>query len=438
MRPPWKAIGATLLAGWVATVPAGPAAAQAAPPPADAQAPAPPAGQPAPAPGAAPGTATGTSPAPAPARPAPSGPAAVRVRDLVRVEGLHANQLVGLGLVVGLDGTGDGRSGSAHLQMIANMLEHFGVSVDAHSLRPRNVAAVVVTATLPALARPGDRLDVTVSSLGDARSLAGGVLLQTPLQGADGEVYAVAQGSLVVGLPAQVRGGGARPAATVATVPGGAIVERAVEAELLQDGTLRLVLNRPDFSMAARVVDAINRALGEPAAFSQDGAVVTVRPPRAFQGNPVGLLAAIEDLTVVPVSPGRVVISERTGTVVIGNEVRIAPVAVAHGGLRVRVGEPAEGAGAAPTELQGSTGLPATGGLPAGSPAAPGPSGALWPPLAPAAGPQQGHVAVLQATASVGELVDALNALGATPRDIVTILQAIQAAGALYGQLEVL
>ena len=438
MRAPWKAIGATLLAGWVVAIPAGPAAAQVAPPPGDAQAPATPAGQPAPAPGAPPGAAPGASPAPVPAPPALSGPAAVRVRDLVRVEGLHANQLVGLGLVVGLDGTGDGRSGSAHVQMVANMLEHFGVSVDAQSLRPRNVAAVVVTATLPALARPGDRLDVTVSSLGDARSLAGGVLLQTPLQGADGEVYAVAQGSLVVGLPAQARPGGVRPSATVATVPGGAIVERAVEAELLQDGTLRLVLNRPDFSMAARVVEAINRALGEPAAFSQDGAVVTVRPPRAFQGNPVGLLAAIENLTVVPVSPGRVVISERTGTVVIGHEVRIAPVAVAHGGLRVRVGEPAEVPGAAAAELQGPPGLPAPGGPPGALAGASGSTGVLWPPLGSAGGPPQGHVAVLQATASVGELVDALNALGATPRDIVTILQAIQAAGALYGQLEVL
>lgn len=359
------------------------------------------------------------------------------MRDLVRVEGLQANQLVGLGLVVGLNGTGDGRSGSAHLQMIANMLEHFGVSVDPRSLRPRNVAAVMVTATLPPLARPGDRLDVTVSSLGDARSLVGGVLLQTPLQGADGEVYAVAQGSLVVGLPAGGRPAAAKTSLTVAMVPGGAIVERAVEASLLQEGTLRLVLNRPDFSMAARIVEAINRALGEPAAFSRDGAVVTVRPPAAYAGNPVGLLAAIENLTVVPVSPGRVVVSERTGTVVIGHEVRIAPVAVAHGGLRVRVGVPAAAAGGA--QVPGSAG-PATAGQPPEGVAASGLAGGLLGPglLGRGADAGQGQVAMLQATASVGELVDALNALGATPRDIVVILQAIQAAGALYGQLEVL
>ena len=432
----WKAIGAILLAGWAVALASGPAPAQLAPPPGDGQAPAVPADQPALPPPEQPGPAPPAplAPAPPPQPVARSGPAAVRVRDLVRVEGLHANQLVGLGLVVGLDGTGDGRSGSAHLQMIANMLGHFGVAVDAQSLRPRNVAAVMVTATLPALARPGDRLDVTVSSLGDARSLAGGVLLQTPLQGADGEVYAVAQGSLVVGLPAQGRPGGTRPSATVATVPGGAIVERALEANLLQEGILRLVLNRPDFSMAARIVEAINQALGEPAAFSRDGAVVTVRPPRAFQANPVGLLAAIENLTVVPVSPGRVVVSERTGTVVIGHEVRIAPVAVAHGGLRVRVGAPAGMAAAAGQEPQGAPGLLA----PWDSPGAASSSGMLWPPSGSSAGSQQGQVAVLQATASVGELVDALNALGATPRDIVTILQAIQAAGALYGQLEVL
>ncbi|HEY8487247.1 MAG TPA: flagellar basal body P-ring protein FlgI [Limnochordales bacterium] len=346
------------------------------------------------------------APAPGAVPPADSpvwrGPAAVRVKDLVRVEGLHPNQLVGLGLVVGLDGTGDGR-GSPHLQMISNMLEHFGVSIDPQLLRPRNAAAVVVTATLPPLARPGDRLDVTVSSLGDARSLSGGVLLQTPLQGPDGNVYAVAQGSLVVGAGSGRRAGGAsRPHTTVAAVPGGAVVERAAQAELLQEGSLRLVLLRPDFSMAARVVQAVNAALGGEFAFSQDGAVITVRAPADYQGDPVRLLAAIEGLAVAPVSPGRVVVSERTGTVVVGHEVRIAPVAVAHGGVRLRIGQE---------------------GSPAGQ--------------VPGAG-AEGSVAVLHATASVGELVEALNAVGATPRDIVAILQAIQAAGALYGQLEVL
>ena len=371
-----------------------------------------------------------------------AGPAAVRVRDLVRVEGLHANQLVGLGLVVGLDGTGDGRSGSGHLQMIANMLGHFGLAVDAQSLRPRNAAAVMVTAVLPPLARPGDRLDVTVSSLGDARSLAGGVLLQTPLQGADGAVYAVAQGSLVLGLPSQRRFGAARPTATVGMVPGGAIVERGVQAELLQEGTLRLALHRPDFSMAARIVEAINTALGGPAAYSEDGAVVVVRPPPALQGDPVSLLATIESLTVVPVSPGRVVVSERTGTVVVGHEVRIAPVAVAHGGLRVRVGgAPPGGTGFGLPLLPSPPPAVPEQDLPEGAAAEaagelPGLSGFGWPPASPP--PADGHMAVLQATASVGELVEALNTLGATPRDIVTVLQAIQAAGALYGQLEVL
>lgn len=346
----------------------------------------------------------GTAPGAVPPADSPvwRGPAAVRVKDLVRVEGLHPNQLVGLGLVVGLDGTGDGR-GSPHLQMISNMLENFGVSIDPQLLRPRNAAAVVVTATLPPLARPGDRLDVTVSSLGDARSLSGGVLLQTPLQGPDGNVYAVAQGSLVVGAGSGRRTGGAsKPHTTVASVPGGAVVERAAQAELLQEGTLRLVLVRPDFSLAARVVQAVNAALGGDFAFSQDGAVITVRAPADYQADPVRLLAAIEGLAVAPVSPGRVVVSERTGTVVVGHEVRIAPVAVAHGGVRLRIGQEV-------------------------SPAA----------QAPGAGPE-GSVAVLHATASVGELVEALNAIGATPRDIVAILQAIQAAGALYGQLEVL
>ncbi|HEY8498182.1 MAG TPA: flagellar basal body P-ring protein FlgI, partial [Limnochordales bacterium] len=213
------------------------------------------------------------------AAPAPeAGGPVVRIADLARLEGLRPNQLVGLGLVVGLEGTGDSRGAS--VQMVANMLRNFGLTVEPDQLRARNVAAVMVTALLPSLARPGDRVDVTVSSMGDARSLAGGVLLQTPLQGADGQVYAVAQGPLVVGGSTARTVLAPRVHPTVATVPGGAIVERAVPAEVAQQGTVRLVLYQPDFTTAARMVEAINRELGEPLAFTEDGAVVTVRLPR--------------------------------------------------------------------------------------------------------------------------------------------------------------
>ena len=345
------------------------------------------------------------------AAPAPeAGGPVVRIADLARLEGLRPNQLVGLGLVVGLEGTGDSRGAS--VQMVANMLRNFGLTVEPDQLRARNVAAVMVTALLPSLARPGDRVDVTVSSMGDARSLAGGVLLQTPLQGADGQVYAVAQGPLVVGGSTARTVLAPRVHPTVATVPGGAIVERAVPAEVAQQGTVRLVLYQPDFTTAARMVEAINRELGEPLAFTEDGAVVTVRLPRAYQQDPALLVARLEQLTVTPSAPARVVINERTGTVVLGQQVRIAPVAVAHAGIRVQVGSPAS------------------------SPAA-GADGGL--PLLPGVTPEpSGHAAVFQAGASVGELVDALNAAGLAPRDVIAILEAIRAAGALYAELEVL
>ena len=341
------------------------------------------------------------------ATPVPS--MAVRIGDLARLEGLRPNQLVGLGLVVGLEGTGDSRGVS--VQMVANMLRNFGLAVEPSQLRPRNVAAVMVTALLPALARPGDRVDVTVSSLGDARSLAGGVLLQTPLQGVDGEVYAVAQGPLVVGGSTARTLTGQRVHPTVASIPAGAIVERAVPAAVAQEGMVRLVLYQPDFTTAARVVEAINHELGEPLASTQDGAVVTVRLPEAYRNDPALLVARLQQLTVTPSTPARVVINERTGTVVLGQHVRIAPVAVAHGTIRVQVGAPAAGAGGG-----GVDGLPS-----------PGSSTAVT-----------GHLTQLEATASVGELVEALNAAGIAPRDIIAILEAIRAAGALYAELEVL
>lgn len=318
----------------------------------------------------------------------------VRIKELVEVEGVRPNQLVGLGLVVGLNGTGDSQRNEANVRMVANMLERFGLRVEPRDLILRNVAAVTVTAELSPFARPGSTIDVTVASFGDARSLAGGLLLQTPLLGADGQVYAVAQGSLTLG-----GGTSSRYARTssvhplVAVLPGGAYVERAVPGAVLPS-ELRLLLRRPDFITASRIVAAIEEAYGPGTAVAEDSGSIRLIPPDALAQRAVDFLADVLELTVVPDSGGRVVVDERTGTVVIGHRVRISPVAVAHRGVQVEVGRSARRAnpGEAVHLLDGGT---------------------------------------------VDELVAALNAAGAGPDDLVAILRAVAEAGALHGQLEV-
>lgn len=323
----------------------------------------------------------------------------VRIKDITRVQGVRDNQLVGLGLVVGLDGTGDGTSSQANIQMVTNMLQQFGIFLNSDYLRFRNVAAVMVTANLPAFSRPGARIDVTVSSIGDARSLQGGVLLQTPLQGADGQVYAVAQGALVVGGQSAPMGYTQRTSALTALVPGGAIVERDVPVTFVEENIITLLLNNADFSTASRVAESINQAIGAGTAKAIDQGAVQVAIPAASADNPVDFLAAIEELPVAPDAPARVVVNERTGTVIIGASVRIVPVAVTHGTLAVRIGVENT-----PTFGKGITGDQTT----------------------------------MLGGSSVEDVVKALNALGATPKDIISLLQAIKAAGALYAELVVI
>lgn len=345
----------------------------------------------------------------------------VRVKDIARFEGVRDNQLFGMGLVIGLEGTGDGRGSQANVQMVANMLERFGITVDREALRLRNVAAVMVTADLPAFVRPGDRIDVTVSSFGDARSLQGGFLLQTPLEAADGRVYAVAQGPVSIG-GFNVRAGGSevqRNHTAVGIVPGGAIVERSVPAEVLQGDRLTLILHEPDFTTAARVAEAINRVFTPDTARALDRSAIEVRVPSIFMSQPVEFMALVEEIEVTPDAPARVVINERTGTIVMGHRARIATVAVAHGGLTVRVETepqfgflpPAEEGGAPTPVVVETTRIDVQEG---------------------------GDVVLIQGGASVEDVVQALNAIGASPRDIIAVLQAIKAAGALYGELEVL
>ncbi len=352
---------------------------------------------------------------------APRPAQAARIKDVAQFEGARINQLVGYGIVVGLDGTGDTWQTTFTEQSLAAMLSRMGVRIDPHQLRLRNVAAVMVTANLPPFARPGTRIDVSVSSIGDARSLEGGVLLVTPLRGVDGKTYAVAQGAIQVGgYEARGRTGSRRRKnhLNVGRVPRGATVERALDVDLVSDGKLRLHLLEPDLTTATAIAKAIDEALGnDDAARVENAGSVVVAVPADAAKDPMGFAARIEAIEVQPDAPARVVINERTGTVVLGEHVRIAPVAVAHGGLTVEVTERISVS--QPGALSGGS----TVAVPQSSVRAKEAGGALH---------------MVQGGATLADLVRALNALGATPRDLVEILQAIAAAGALQARLEVL
>jgi flagellar P-ring protein precursor FlgI len=339
----------------------------------------------------------------------------VRVKDIARVQGVRDNQLYGLGLVIGLNGTGDSSSALANVQMVANMLERFGITVSPDDLRLRNVAAVMVTAAIPASVRVGDAIDVTVSSIGDARSLQGGFLLQTPLQAANGEIYAAAQGPLSIG-GFVVRGGSSsvqQNHTTVARVPNGAIVEQEIPHSHSYGDEVQLVLNEPDFSTAARLVETINQVFAENIAKAYDQSTVGVKIPAEYADNTVGMIALLEELPIRPDTKARVVINERTGTVVMGADVRIATVAVSHGNLNVRV--EADLQISQPPGFVGDTVVGVDYNIDVNEP--------------------EGGLMLLSGGSSVEDLVNALNAIGANPRDIIAILQAIKAAGALYGDL---
>lgn len=356
----------------------------------------------------------------------------VRIKDIARLQGVRDNQLVGLGLVVGLAGTGDSASSQANIQMLANMLERFQLSISPNDLRSRNVAAVVVTAELPAFARPGDRIDVTVSSIGDARSLQGGLLLLTPLEAGNGEVYAVAQGAISVGgLNAGSGGSSAqRNHTAVGRIPGGAIVEREGPGVIIQNGTITWVLREPDFSTAQRVAKAINDYFTPDTALALDHTAIRVNIPHLFLNDPVLFVSLVEELTVTPDTSARVIINERTGTIVIGHNVRIGTVAIAHGGINVKVTTHreievpiAERNDVAPIPSNDDTAADTI---------------QIRTETRIEVSEDDAEFMVIKSGATVEELVAALNAIGAGPRDIISVLQAIKAAGALYAELEVL
>jgi flagellar P-ring protein precursor FlgI len=344
---------------------------------------------------------------------------AERLRDLTDVAGARDNQLVGFGIVTGLGGTGDDITVPFAQQAVLSMLRRLGIQVDPQQLWLRNVAAVTVTATLPPFAKPGTKIDVTVSSLGNARSLSGGVLVQTILKGADQRAYAVAQGSLIVGgFEAHGATGSAIRSGTPTTgrIPEGALVEREVMTTLTQGGALRLELRTPGFTVASRIVDAVNKKFASSAA-AVDGGAVTVRLPAAYETRVVEFIAALEELEVTPLRPARVVINERTGTIVAGGDVRLAPVAVVHGGLTIVVKE-------TPTASQ---------------PVAPFGQGTTVVTPHTEIETNEGNrtIAYVPAAPTLAEVASALGTLGLSPREMASVLQALRGAGALEAEVVV-
>ena len=346
--------------------------------------------------------------------------ATVRLKELADVQGVRDNQLFGYGLVVGLAGTGDTEQVVFTSQAIASMLGRFGARIDKKDVRVRNVAAVMVTARLPPFARPGARIDVNVSSMGNARSLSGGTLLLTALNGPDGAVYAVSQG------PVQAGGFNASAAGSAVTknqptsgnVPGGGLVEKAAPGEFGK-GPIVFQLKQPDFTTASRVAQAVDKELGsETAARALDSAAIEVKIPEDAQKDAVGFVARLEALQIDADQRARIVVSERTGTVVLGEQVRIRPVAVAHGGLQIAIREKPLVSQPRAFAKGGRTVEKETADIETSE-------------------STNGAVA-LPATTSVQELVKALNMLGAGPRDLIAILEAMRAAGALDADLEVL
>lgn len=313
---------------------------------------------------------------------------AARLKDIASIRGVRENQLIGYGIVVGLKGTGDGKN-EFMSKSVVRMFDKLGIKLDSPEFSSKNVAAVILTGTMPAFGKAGNPIDVTVSAIGDASSLAGGTLLQSPLRAANDQVFAVAQGSVIIG-------GDPKDAhLTSGRIPNGAIIERDMTADFATRKMYRLTLINPDFTTAARSVLTINKELGGHYASAKDAGTIDIITPFAYENRGVELLATIEAIDINPDMKARVVVNEKTGTIVIGDKVKISKVAISHGSLAVKVGDGKKGSA-------------------------------------------DEKVAVLESGVSVGDLVQALNKLGVSPKDLITILQSIKAAGALHGELEVL
>ncbi len=332
--------------------------------------------------------------------------AQVRVKDISRMSGNREYQVLGYGLVTGLDSTGD--KSAMSIEMIRGMLQNMGMELNSSQIQTRNVAAVIVTGMLPSFGRAGEALDVTVSSIGDAKSLQGGVLLPTLLKGGDGQVYAVAQGQISIGgfEGGQAGGGAARSGQknhlTVGFVPGGAIMERGIDERFARSGRFNIMLQEKDSVLTRKVKEAVDRRYGTGWASIVNPGNIEVRIPASMADDPVSFAANIENLTLSIDEPNRVVINERTGTVIVGNNVRISKVVISHNGIKIEVDE----------NTGNNTGARKN--------------------------PAQGSLIGVQGETTVDDLVAALNAVGATPKDLIAIFQAINAAGALHGELKIM
>jgi flagellar P-ring protein precursor FlgI len=345
---------------------------------------------------------------------------AIRIKDIASFDGVRDNQLIGYGLVVGLNGSGDGDQARFPVQSLVNVLERMGVTVSRADISVKNVAAVMVTATLPPFAKQGTTIDVLVSSLGDAKSIAGGTLLLTSLKGGDGQVYAVAQGGVLTNSFSY--GGQASSAQknhpTAGRVPAGALVEREIPNALSGKSSLKLNLHQPDFTTATRMAAAINTRFQSRLATCSDPGAVTLQIPDSYLGRAVEFVADLELLQVHPDNPARVVLNERTGTIVMGENVRLSTVAVSHGNLTLYIKETPQVSQPAPLSMTGET--------------------KVMPRTSLKVKEDEGGLALLREGANIGDVVRALNTLGVTPRDLIGIMQSIKAAGALQAELTVI
>ncbi|MGN1079332.1 MAG: flagellar basal body P-ring protein FlgI [Alphaproteobacteria bacterium] len=348
--------------------------------------------------------------------------ASSRIKDISDIEGVRENYLIGYGLVVGLNGTGDSISSMAFTEeSLIGMLERLGVNTRDGKIKTKNVAAVMVTGSLPAFARQGTRIDVSISALGDAKSLQGGTLLVTPMLGADGEVYAIAQGQVAIaGFSAQgdaqsiVKG-----VPTSGRIANGGIIEREILFDFANQKSIKLALRNPDFTTASRITDAINSYLGSVAATTIDSGTVVINLDRTSREELIQVLTDIEQLRIQPDQVAKVIIDEKSGIIVIGENVRINPIAIAQGNLTIRITETPQVSQPAPFSMTGQT--------------------VTVPRTDIQVDEQSGNkLNILKSGVSLQELVDGLNALGVGPRDMISILQAVKAAGALQAEIEVM
>ena len=344
--------------------------------------------------------------------------AVTRIKDIAKVQGVRSNQLMGYGLVVGLQGTGDSDKIQHMINSTVSMLRTYGITVDTSNWKTNNIAAVMVTATLPPFVREGDTIDITVSAMGNAKSIQGGTLIQTPLRAANGEVYAVAQGPVSTG--GFVAGGGGNSAQknfpTVGITPNGAIVERTVEDDIGARGSISLSLSSADFTTATRIANAINTAYGGIAHAANAGRI-DIRVPNYYRSNVVEFISSIEEMNIKPDNIAKIVYNERTGTIVMGGDVSVDECAITQGGLSIKVTSKQSAAGGGPFSFGDSVKLNNT---------------------STDVQEQAANSIVMPPTTNVNDIIGALNSVGATPRDCISILQALKAAGAIHAVVEII